>query len=90
MEVEHGTFTPIIFTVKGAMGPECHAFHKTLAGKISEKTGERYEEVTRMIRVKLSFLIIKAALTCVRCSRSVYRTEDCDDFSFALRELGLV
>ena len=66
MEVEHGTFTPIIFTVKGAMGPECHAFHKTLAGKISEKTGERYEEVTRMIRVKLSFLIIKSALTCVR------------------------
>ena len=90
MEVEHGTFTPIIFTVKGAMGPECHAFHKTLAGKISEKTGERYEEVTRMIRIKLSFLIIKSALTCVRGSRSVQRAEDCDDFSFALRELGLV
>ena len=28
MEVEHGTFTPLIFTVKGVMGPECRAYHK--------------------------------------------------------------
>ncbi len=92
MEVEHGTFTPLIFSVKGVMGPECQSFHKILAGKISEKTGERYDEVTRMIRVKLSFKIMKSALKCVRGSRSLYKnvSEDVDDFGFALNELGLV
>ncbi len=92
MEVEHGTFTPLIFTVKGVMGPECRAYHKVLAGKIAEKTGEKYEEVTRMIRVKLSFMLMKSALMCVRGSRSMYKkvSEDCDDFGFALSELGLV
>ena len=43
MEVEHGTFTPLIFTVKGVMGSECRTYHKILAGKIAEKTGERYD-----------------------------------------------
>ena len=89
MEIEHGTFTPLIFTVKGVMGPESN---KILAGKIAEKTGERYEEVARLIRVKLSFLIMKSALMCIRGSRSTYTKlvhEDCEDFGFALSELGL-
>ena len=92
MEIEHGTFTPLIFTVKGVMGPESSSFHKILAGKIAEKTGERYEEVTRLIRVKLSFLIMKSALMCIRGSRATYTKlvhEDCEDFGFALSELGL-
>ena len=92
MEIEHGTFTPLIFTVKGVMGPESSSFHKILAGKIAEKTGERYEEVARLIRVKLSFLIMKSALMCIRGSRSTYTKlvhEDCEDFGFALSELGL-
>ena len=61
MEVDHGTFTPIILTIKGVMGHECRVFHKTLSQKLAEKTGERYSEVTRMIRLKLSFLVLKAA-----------------------------
>ena len=94
MEVEHGTFTPIILTTKGVMGPECAQYHKILAQKLSEKTGDRYEDVTRMIRVKISFLVIKAALLCLRGSRSMYTTnnnsEQCDDFAFSVNELGLI
>ena len=91
MEVEHGSFTPIILTVKGVMGHESQVFHKTLAEKISKKSGERYDEVTRMIRVKLSFLVLKSALLCVRGSRSVFNDSlyNCEDFSHSLNELGL-
>ena len=32
--MEHGTFTPLIFTVKGVMGPESSSFHKILEWKI--------------------------------------------------------
>ena len=47
IEIEHGTFTPLIFTTSGAMGHECSKFHKTLAEKMSKKTGEKYEDIMR-------------------------------------------
>ena len=59
--MEHGTFTPLVFTIKGAMGSECQTFHKALAQKLAEKSGDRYEEVTRLIRVKISFLVLKSS-----------------------------
>ena len=69
MQVEHGTFTPLIFSVNGGVGPECERFHKQVAEKISEKSGENYGHVISWIRCKLSFLILRAALMCVRGSR---------------------
>ncbi|KAG1655467.1 NADH dehydrogenase [ubiquinone] 1 alpha subcomplex assembly factor 3 [Nymphon striatum] len=41
INVEHGTFTPLIFSVTGGLGPECVKYHKHLADKIAIKTGER-------------------------------------------------
>ena len=91
IEVEQGTFTPIVVTVKGVMGPEATRFHKALANKIAEKTEERYEDVTRLIRTKLSFLVQRAALLCLRGSRTLYNNnaESCNDYAYSLNELGL-
>ena len=69
MNVEHGTFTPLIFYTNGGAGPEAQIFHKHLADKIAEKTGERYEAVMSWIRCKLAFIILRACLTCLRGSR---------------------
>ena len=52
------------------MGKECEIFHKRLADKIEGKTGERYEKVITYIRCKVSFLVLRAALMCLRGSRS--------------------
>ena len=92
MEVEQGTFTPIVLTIKGVMAPEASRFHKTLAEKLATKTGERYEDVTRLIRVKLSFLVLKASLLCLRGSRTLTKNtngENCKDFALTLHEIGL-
>ena len=91
IEVEQGTFTPIILTVKGVLGPEGSRYNKTLANKIAEKTGERYDDVTRVIRVKTSFLVLRVALLCLRGSRTMYsaKGEECDDFALSVNELGL-
>ena len=70
MNIECGSFTPLIFTVRGSMGPECEIYHKFLASKIAEKTGENYSKVMSYIRCKLSFIIIRSALLCLRGSRS--------------------
>ena len=70
MNAEHGTFTPLIFSVTGGAGPEAHILNKHIADKISSKTGERYANVIAWIRCRLSFLILRAYLTCLRGSRS--------------------
>ena len=90
MEVEHGTFTPLIFTTTGVMSHECSVFHKSLAEKLSVKRDERYDDVMRFLRIKFSFLALKATLLCLRGSRSIRRTTDIDcDFGLALQELGV-
>ena len=90
MEVEHGTFTPLIFSTSGVMAHECAIFHKSLAEKLAEKKNERYEEVVRYLRVKFSFLALKSTLLCLRGSRTVKRVQDVvSDFGLALNDLGM-
>ena len=69
MNVEHGSFTPLVFSVNGGTGPEATRFHQHIAQLISEKTDEKYDKVLGWIRCKLSFLILRACLTCLRGSR---------------------
>ena len=42
MQIEQGTFTPLVFTTTGSIGPECMLFHKSLAEQLATKSGERY------------------------------------------------
>ena len=44
--------------------------HKHAAERLTIITGERYEKIISTIRCKLSFVIFKSALMCVRGSRS--------------------
>ena len=50
MNVEHGTFTPLVFSVNGGMAKECLKFHKFVAEKIANKSGCRYEKVLSIIK----------------------------------------
>jgi len=40
--VEHGTFTPLVFSVAGGMGPIPSTFYKRLASMLSAKTQQSY------------------------------------------------
>ena len=82
MNIEHGSFTPLIFSVFGGMGKECSMFHKHVAERIATKTEERYEKILSAIRCKLSFIILKSVLMCVRGSRS-FKEKFFDDFEIA-------
>ena len=90
MEVEHGTFTPLIFTTTGVMSHECSVYHKALAEKISVKQHERYEDVMRYLRIKFSFLAMKATLLCLRGSRVIKKGHEVgSDFNLSLRDMGV-
>ena len=63
----------------------------SLKKKIASKKGERYDEVMRYIRVKLSFLVQRAALLCLRGTRVRNINSVVDegvDFGLKLNELN--
>ena len=73
LEVEHGSFTPLVFSIYGGMGRECSMFYNKLSQKISEKKDIHKSIATNWIRTKLSFALLKSALLCIRGSRSLDR-----------------
>ena len=42
MNIEHGTFTPLVFSVSVVLGKEFSIFHKHTAEKIAKKINESY------------------------------------------------
>ena len=86
MNIEHGTFTPLVFSLSGGMGTECSMFHRHIAEKIAKKTEERYSKILSIIRCKLSFLILRSCLMCIRGSRSHRVVTEINDFEIAFDE----
>ena len=42
MEIEQGTFTPLVFTITGGVADECVKYQSRLAELIANKKGESY------------------------------------------------
>ena len=78
IEVENGTFTPLVFTTTGGMSQECQRYHSRLAELISSK---KQEDATAIawIRTKVSFTILRTALVCLRGTRSRRRKTNLQD-----------
>ena len=74
LEVEWGTFTPLAFTTTGGMSNECQRYHSRLAELLAVKKQESYASTIAWIRTRVSFAILRSALTCLRGSRSRRRT----------------
>jgi hypothetical protein len=55
LEVENGTFTPLVFSVHGGMGEECKMFYKRLSSLLSEKRKEDLLSVNAWVRTKIRF-----------------------------------
>ena len=72
-EVEHGSFTPLVFTTGGGMGQEAMVVVKKLADNLAMKRNERYSRVVSWMRCRLAFSLARAAIRCVRGSRSIRR-----------------
>ena len=70
IEVENGTFTPLVFTTTGGMSQECQWYHSRLAELISSKKQGNYATTVTWIRTKVSFAILRTALVCLRGTRS--------------------
>ena len=66
IQVEKASFTPLIFTTSGGMGPECTKFHKKIAQLIALKTKEEYPQVMNHLRTRLRFTLLRSTLIALR------------------------
>ena len=69
-EIERGTFTPLIFGATGGTSRECSIFLNKLSEKISEKQGCVKSVVIAGIRRKISFILIRSVVACLRGERA--------------------
>ena len=76
MNVEKGTFTPIVMSTTGGAAIEADRFHKRLAVLIAEKRHEKYADVLNYIRTRLRFCLLRSTLTALRGIRGRQRKED--------------
>ena len=90
MDVEMGTFTPLVFGTNGGMGVDCQNFLSTLASKLSSKNSEAYASVISWLRIHLSFAILRTVHRCVRGSRTPFKSREVsEDFALAVASLRL-
>ena len=76
LQVERGTFTPIVGSTFGGWGKEADKHHKRIATLIAIKKNEEYSDVISYIRTRLRFSLLKSILTAVRGVRGKSRIAD--------------
>ena len=79
LEIEHDTFTPLVFGTNGGVRNECSKFINVLAKQLAEKQNDDYETVITWLRARLSMEITRASLLCLRGSRIPFRRYQTDD-----------
>ena len=70
IEVERATFTPLVTSATGSMAKTSTIFYKRLAAMLEEKSNTPYSKVINLIRCRLRFCLLHAAIMCIRGSRS--------------------
>ena len=75
LQVEKGTFTPLVFSTTGGMAPEATKFYKHLANKISRKKNQQYSDVISFIRRRLRFDLLRTCIISLRGFRGHQKTE---------------
>lgn len=78
IQIEHGSFTPLVFTPYGGNGREAERFITELAVKVAKKKSLEYSTIIHWLRVKLSINLIKSAVICLRGSRTVKKYVNTD------------
>ena len=69
IQVEHGSFSPIVFSSFGGYGFETGRVIDKLIEKIAEKKDLMHSVVANYVRTKLSFQLIKSQVAAIRGSR---------------------
>ena len=78
LEIEHGTFTPLVFSTSGGMSIECEKFFKRLADLLAIKTGQRYSDTITYVRQRIRFDLLRTCLISLRGHRGNLFKKACE------------
>ena len=70
-QVEHGSFTPLVFSCFGGMSVECLKFYDHISDKLAEKRDIATSLARSWVRTKLCFSLLRTANLCVRGSKTL-------------------
>ena len=85
LEVEHGSFTPLVFSSFGGMSIECNNFYNRVAEKIAEKRDIAPSIAKSWLRTKLSFSLLRTTHLCIRGSRTkLFESEKLKDVNIRM------
>ena len=70
LQIEHGSFTPLVFSTFGGMSVECSNLFNKVAEKIAEKRDIASSIAKSWIRTKISFSLLRTTNLCIIGSRT--------------------
>ena len=72
IEIEHGSFAPLVFSAYGGCGRETEHFLSTLADQIVVERHFNTSVVMSWLRRKIAFALLRSQVMCIRGSRTVF------------------
>ena len=69
VQIEHGSFTPVVFSLFGGCGKGTSCIVSKLVENISSKYNMEKSLVAKYIRSKVSLELVRSKVACVRSSR---------------------
>ena len=75
MNVEKRTFNHLVFACTGGAGPSATKVITRLAAKINEKGSGSYADAINYIRTKISFVILRSSVLCLRGCNAIRRQQ---------------
>ena len=74
-EVERAAFTPLVFSAAGGASKLTTTFLKRLASLLAERLNEPYCVAMAWLRARLSFSLLRSAISCLRSSRRKFNID---------------
>ena len=68
--VDHGSFTPLVFSCFGGMSRECSRYYSQAAERIADKRKLPKSIISNWIKTRLNFALLRSCLLCVHGTKS--------------------
>ena len=88
LEIEKGTFTPVVFSCSGGASLEASRLLKAIASKLADKRKEPYSTSISFVRRRISFDQIKTCVISFRGDRGAERELAIEELYYGLRDIG--
>ena len=69
LEIEHSSFTPLVMSSTGGLGPAATATYKRLATLLAAKWNQPYSSTMSWLRCRLSFSLLRSSIQAIRGAR---------------------